>query len=166
VRIKRREWLDFLERCYKAGDEFLSHIVTDDETRVSFVNVETKEQSKKWITTHSPNRRCLSARKLMETIFWDRKGVLMVEFMQQGTTITSEVYCMRKTEKLHRTIKNKRLGMLTSCVMLLRDNARPHTTACTRALPERFSWELFDHPSYIRDLVPNDYHLFAYLKNW
>jgi hypothetical protein len=34
-----------------------------------------------------------SARNLMATIFWDRKGVLIVEFMQQGTTITSEVYC-------------------------------------------------------------------------
>jgi hypothetical protein len=25
--------------------------------------------------------------------FWDRKGVLMVEFMQSGITITSQVYC-------------------------------------------------------------------------
>jgi hypothetical protein len=35
----------FLERCHKDGDEFLSRIirVTDDETCVSFVNVETKE---------------------------------------------------------------------------------------------------------------------------
>jgi hypothetical protein len=32
-----------------------------------------------------------SARKLMETVFWDRKGVLMIEFMHQGT-IMSEVY--------------------------------------------------------------------------
>jgi hypothetical protein len=29
----------------------------------------------------------------MATVFWDRKGVLMVELMQQGTTITSWVYC-------------------------------------------------------------------------
>jgi hypothetical protein len=29
----------------------------------------------------------------MATVFWDRKGVLMVEFMQKGTTLTSEVYC-------------------------------------------------------------------------
>jgi hypothetical protein len=43
--------------------------------------------------THSPeepkrlNKR-LPVRKLMATVFWDRKGVLMVEFMQQGTIIT------------------------------------------------------------------------------
>jgi hypothetical protein len=30
----------------------------------------------------------MSVRKLKATVFWDRKGVLMVEFMQQGTTGT------------------------------------------------------------------------------
>jgi hypothetical protein len=47
--------------------------------------------------THSPNKpekfKQTSARKMMAAVLWDRKGVLMVEFMQQGTTITSEVYC-------------------------------------------------------------------------
>jgi hypothetical protein len=48
----------FLVRYYKDGDEFLSHIarVTDDETQVSFVNVETKEQPKQWMHTRSPNK--------------------------------------------------------------------------------------------------------------
>jgi hypothetical protein len=45
--------LIFLERYHKDGDEFLKHIVwvTGDETWVSFVNVETKEQSKQWLHT-------------------------------------------------------------------------------------------------------------------
>jgi hypothetical protein len=29
-------------------------------------------------------------RKLMATVFWDRKGMLMVEIMQGNNTITSE----------------------------------------------------------------------------
>jgi hypothetical protein len=33
------------------------------------------------------------ARKLMATVFWYRTGGLMVEFMQQGTTIASQDYC-------------------------------------------------------------------------
>jgi hypothetical protein len=44
--------------------------------------------------SHSPNKpkevKQISTRKLMGTIFWDRKGVLKVEFTQ-GATITSEV---------------------------------------------------------------------------
>jgi hypothetical protein len=50
------------------------------------VNAETKEHSRKWMHTHSRNKpkifKQTSARKLMATVFWDRKGVLMVEFMK------------------------------------------------------------------------------------
>jgi hypothetical protein len=61
------------------------------------VNVETKEQPKQWMHMHSPNKpkqfkQTLFPRKLMAAVFWGWKGVLMVEFMQQGTTITSTVY--------------------------------------------------------------------------
>jgi 6-pyruvoyl-tetrahydropterin synthase len=62
------------------------------------VIAETKEQSKQWMHTYSPNKpnkfkQTVPAKELMATLLWDRKGALMVEFMQQGTTITSEVYC-------------------------------------------------------------------------
>jgi hypothetical protein len=81
----------------------------------------------------------------MVTVFWKRKGVLMVEFMQQGTTVTFEVYC--------KTLKNgvgpfrtKVVGMLTSDEVILHDNERPHTAACAKALLEHINWEMFDHP--------------------
>jgi hypothetical protein len=38
-------------------------------------------------------KHTLSVRELMVTVFWDRKRVLMAEFVQHGTTITSGVYC-------------------------------------------------------------------------
>jgi hypothetical protein len=108
------------------------------------VNSETKEQSKHCIHTHSPNKlkkfkQKLSARKLMATVLWDRKGVVMVEFMQQGTTM-SQVYC-ETLKKLHMAIQNKRRGMLTYSVVLLHDSACPHmsTTARTQVLLEHFN---------------------------
>jgi histone-lysine N-methyltransferase SETMAR len=55
--------------------------------------------------------------------------------------------------------------MLTSGVVLLHDNAWPHTAARTRALLEHFNWELFDHPRYSPDLAPSDYYQFMYLNN-
>jgi hypothetical protein len=92
---------DFLEWYHKGGTEFLNHIVpaTGDEAWVSFVNAETKEQSKKWMHTHSQNqpknfKQTFSARKLMATVFWDRKGV------QQGNTIMSKVYCRTHKKKI------------------------------------------------------------------
>jgi transposase len=47
--------------------------------------------------------------------------------------------------------------MLTSIVLLLYDNARLHTAACTRALREHFNWELFDYPPYSPDLTLSAY---------
>jgi hypothetical protein len=68
------------------------------------VNVKTEEQLKQWMHTHSPNKpkkfkKSLPESLLMATGFWDRRGVLMVEFKQQRTTMMSEVYCetLKKT---------------------------------------------------------------------
>jgi histone-lysine N-methyltransferase SETMAR len=124
------------------------------------VNAETiKRESSGYTHVHPESRRSLNknlpARKLMTAVFWDRKGVLMVKFLQQGTKITSEVY--------FEILKNciGRFGILASCVVLLHDHARPHRAARTRALLEHFNWELFDQPGYSSDLAPSDYHLFT-----
>jgi hypothetical protein len=111
----------------------------------------------------SLNEWCLPARKLMATVFWDRKGVLMAEFMHQGTTVTSEAYCETYVGP---AIQNKRHGMLTYGVVLLHDNVRQHTTARTRTLLEHFKWDLFDHLPYSPDLAPKHCHLLTCLKNW
>jgi hypothetical protein len=108
------------------------------------VNAETREQSKQWMHTHSPDepkkfKQKLSARKRMVTVFWGRKEVLMVEFMQQET-YNNVINVLRNTKKLRRAIQNKRYGMLTFGVVVLYGSARPHTAARTRALQENFSW--------------------------
>jgi hypothetical protein len=114
--------LTLLEQYHKDG-EFLNHIIrlTGDEIWGSFVNVETKEQSKQWMHTHSPKK----LKKLKQTLstyqkadgiyFLGQEGVLMVEFMQQGTTVTSEVY--------YEALKNciwlfKKKGMLWSSMTM------------------------------------------------
>jgi hypothetical protein len=100
---------------------------------MSFVNVETKEQSKKRMHTHHTSRKrlnklCLPARKLTGTVFWGKKGVLMVEFMQQGT-IMSEVsayeysYSHSSTTEAFRLVAN----LTTFITVLISLRAR---TAC------------------------------------
>jgi transposase len=79
----------------------------------------------------------------------------MVAFMQQETTITSEVFCETPKEP-RMAIENQRRGLL------LHDNVRQHIAARTRALLEHFNCDLFDHPPYSPDLAPSHYHL----KNW
>ena len=56
--------------------------------------------------------------------------------------------------------------MLAKRIVLLHDNARPHTATRTNALIKLFNWEIFDHPPYSSDLAPSNYHLFTKIKVW
>ncbi|GFV14053.1 mariner Mos1 transposase [Trichonephila clavipes] len=93
----------------------------------------------------------------------DRKGVLLVDFLTRCDTINAAAYCAT-LHKLRRAIQNKRRGMLSACVVLLHDNARPHTANRTQDLITSFGWEQLDHPPYSPDLAPSNYHLFMHLK--
>ena len=55
-------------------------------------------------------------------------------------------------------------GMLSDRIILLHDNARPHTANLVRDKFERFGWELLQHPLYRPDLSPCDFHTFGGLK--
>ena len=159
--------LKFLMLYNKERDSVLSHIVTGDETWVSRIIPESKQQSLHWKHTGWPKRKkfkqTFSTRKIMCTVFWDRQGVLLVEFLPQGTTINSAVYC-ETLKKLRRAIQNKSRGMLSSTILMLHDNARPHSAAQTQDFITSFKWEQMDHPPYSPDTAPSDYHLFLHLK--
>ena len=75
----------------------------------------------------------------------DKDRVLLVEFMQQGATANAAANCPTQT-KLRRAMQNKRLGLLTAGVLLLRDNARPHSAIRTPNLITSFVWEQIDRP--------------------
>ncbi|KMQ86389.1 transposase [Lasius niger] len=159
--------LKFLTRYAEEGEEFLDSIVTGDETWVYHHTPESKQQSLQWRHTHSPKikkfKTSISTKKLMASVFWDRKGILLVDFRPPGTTINAAAYC-EILRRLRRAIQNKRRGMLTRGVCLLHDNARPHTARDTTALLERFKWDVLEHPPYSPDLAPSDFHLFLHLK--
>ncbi|GFX59316.1 histone-lysine N-methyltransferase SETMAR [Trichonephila clavipes] len=71
-----------------------------------------------------------------------------------------------QSQHARRAIQNKRHGLLTSGVLLLHDNARPHSAINTQNLIRSFGWELIDHPPYSPDLAPSDFHLFRHLKEF
>jgi hypothetical protein len=83
----------------------------------------------------------------MCTVFGDRKGILLADFLPQGSTINAGVYC-DTLKKLRQAIQNKRRGMLSRRVVMIHDDARPHTAAATQNLITTFGWEQFDHPPY------------------
>ncbi|GFW85625.1 mariner Mos1 transposase [Trichonephila clavipes] len=100
----------------------------------------------------------------MASVFSDRQGIFLLEFMPPRMTINAAAY-YQTLKRLRRAIQNKHRGMLTNRVCLLHDNAWPHTALITKALLKQFKWEVLDHLPYSPDLVPSDFHLFHYLKS-
>ncbi|GBL99161.1 hypothetical protein AVEN_64149-1 [Araneus ventricosus] len=91
-----------------------------------------------WGDTSSPRkpRKCLQtlkARKLIATGFGDMNGVLLIYFLDCGSTINSEIYC-DILQKLRRAIQIKRRGKLSSKDLFLHHNAHPHTANRTQKL--------------------------------
>jgi len=159
--------LDFLTQYSEKGENFLSHVVTGNDTWVSHEAPKSKQQFMEWRHTSSPTKtkfkQTTSTRNIMCTTFWDRKGILLVDFLPEGSTINAGV-CCNTLQKSHCMIQNKRCGMLRWGVVMFHDNTPPHTAM--QNLITTFGWEQFDHPPYSLDLAPSDFHLFLHLKSF
>jgi [histone H3]-lysine36 N-dimethyltransferase SETMAR len=148
-------------------DNFMARFVTVDETWVHHFDPESKQQSKEWRERGSAPplkfRVVPSAGKLMATIFWDADGILLIDYLERGHTITG-VYYAGLIKKLREVIKEKRRGKLTAGVLFHQDNAPAHKSHVAMAAISDAGFELLDHPAYSPDLAPSDFHLFTNLK--
>jgi histone-lysine N-methyltransferase SETMAR len=61
---------------------------------------------------------------------------------------------------------NNQCDMLSRDVVMLHNNARPHTAAATQDLIATFGWKQIDHPPYSPDLAPSDFHVSLHLKTF
>ena len=104
-----------------------------------------------------------SACKVMATVFWDAKGVVMLEFLHKRSTI-SGVYYANMLDQLRTTIRKKRRGKLSKGVLLQQDSARVHTCKVAMDAVERNGYEFIPHPAYSPDLAPSDFFLFPNLR--
>ena len=77
-------------------DEFLRRFVKVDETWIHHNTPETKQQSKQRVLPgESASKKAkvgLSANKVMATVFWDTRGVIHINYLQKGRTITDKYY--------------------------------------------------------------------------
>ena len=74
-----------LLKHFRSKDDFLFHLVTVDETWVHYYEPEIKAQSRQWVGPGSPRPKKFkmqpSAGKVMASVFWDAKGVTMLDFL-------------------------------------------------------------------------------------
>lgn len=104
-------------------NEFLRRFVTMDETWVHHYTPESKEQSKQWTAAGEPTpkkaKSILSANKVMASVFWDAKGIIFIDYLEKGKSITGEYYA-NLLQHLSDEIKKKRphLAKKKSCFIM------------------------------------------------
>ena len=145
-----------LMKRFRSKDDFLLRLVTVDETWVHYYEPENKAQCPQWVGPGSPRPKKFktqpSAGKVMATVFWDAKGVIMLDFLPKRSTITG-VYYANLLDQLRTAIHEKRRGKLSKGVLLQQNNARVPTCKVAMDAVERNGYELIPHPAYSPDLA-------------
>lgn len=158
---------EFLELCGENPSSIFERIVTGDETWVHYYDPESKQESMQWHKkgTDPPKKFKVtpSAGKVMATVFWDSKGILLIEYKNKGETINAKSYAST-LRNLREAIKEKRRGKLAAGVLLLHDNAPVLMARVSKAAVRDCGFEEINHPPYSPDLAPSDYYLFPNLK--
>src|ERR1700712_1634247 len=161
-----KDCLDMFKRNPK---EFLRRFVTVDETWIHHYTPETKEQSKQWT---SPGERApkkaktvISAGKVMATVFWDSQGIILIDYLEKGRTITGQYYS-ELLDRFDAAFKEKRTFPYRTKLLFHHDNAPAHSSAVATAKLVNLGYELLPHPPYSPDLAPCDFFLFPNMKKW
>jgi len=85
-----------------------------DETWIHHYTPESKEQSKQWTeagcSAPKKTRSVSSAGKVMALVFWDAEGILFIDYLEKGKTVTGEYYSNLLT-RLDKKIREKRPGL-------------------------------------------------------
>lgn len=158
-----------LKKFQSNPKEFLRRYITVDETWIHHYTPESQQQSKEWVPEGGsrPKRPKTqqSAGKVLATVFWDEHGIVLIDYLETGKTITGEYYATL-LDKLAEEIKKKRPHLAKKKVLLHHDNAPAHRSMKAMAKLNELGFELLQHPPYSPDLAPCDYFLFTNLKKW
>jgi len=85
----------------------------------------------------------------------------MTEVLEAGNTVNSARY-IEIINSLRRMVC--RVMRSTSRILLLHENARPHTAPATIGSLETLKSQVLSHPPYSPDLAPSDFFFFPHLK--
>jgi len=106
----------------------------------------------------------VSARKVMVTVFWDAEEIVLVDYLEHGSTITGPYYA-DLIGKVLAALKENRRGKLRRGVLFHQDNAPAHTSSVALAAIRNAGFELH-HPPYSPHLAPSDFYVFPKLKEF
>ena len=98
-------------------------------------------------------------------MWWGRRGIIHFELLNRNETVTADVY-FQQLQRVHQSLLEKRPALVNrKNVVLLHNNARPHTARVTQGNFLELGRSVLPHPPYSPDLAPSNYHLFRSLQN-
>jgi len=149
-------------------NDFLSWLVTMDETLSYHYDPETKRHPMEWRDSGSPRTKKSEYKNPLEKFsprfFWGQDGILLIEYLPKGQTINSEYYSSLLVQLKGVLKKNACRGKVIKGVLSLHDNAPAHRALAIQKKHCYLGYQYLDHSSYSPDLAPSDYHLFPGLK--
>jgi len=144
---------------------FLTLIVTCDESWIHHYDPLSKQQSSVWKHSNSPPPKkfslSLSAGKVMLLLFFDVHRMILRHWVPRGQTVNSVYLCIRPKNPF---AWKKRPDLLKKQWFMLQDNARPHIAAVALAALTEIGGTALKHPPYSLDLAPCDFWAFPTLK--
>ncbi|GFO32096.1 cytosolic Fe-S cluster assembly factor narfl [Plakobranchus ocellatus] len=99
-----------------------------------------------------------SATKVMATLFWDSRGMILLDILPKGESVNADRYC-ETLDRLRHAVRRKRPGLLHSGVVLQHDNATFLTAKRTKEWLGLYRLDIISHPAH-----SPDFHLFGPLK--
>ncbi|XP_053949369.1 histone-lysine N-methyltransferase SETMAR-like [Anastrepha ludens] len=154
-----------LELFRRNPSDLLRRFITMDETWIHHYTPQSNKQSADWLEAGQsrPKRPKThqSAGKVLASIFWDACGVIFIDYLEKGKTVTGEYYASF-LDRLNDETKKKRHPLAKKKVLFHQGISPAHKS--TNAMAKLH--ELLPHPPYSPDLAPSDYWLFKNLKRW
>jgi histone-lysine N-methyltransferase SETMAR len=146
--------------------DFWRRFVTVDETWIHHHTPETKQASKQWVQAGRIRSQEGEGRKIRRqgdggTIFWDAKGILFIDYLSKGQTITREYYAVL-LDLLDESLKRNRPALQKKTVLFHQDNAPVHKGMAAMKKLADLKYTLVEHPPYSPDLAPAT---FSYSQN-
>jgi len=142
--------VQLLEFFRRDPNDFLSRLVTMDETWLYHYDPETQQQSMEWRHSGSPRPKKFrvqkSAGKVLASIFWDQDSILLIDYFPKGQNINAEYY-LSLLVQLKDILKERRRWKVTKGVLFLHDNAPAHRALATQNKLAYLGFRCLDHPT-------------------
>ena len=122
--------LEYLMWYERQGDKFLDCIVNGYGSWCLHYDPETKCMSQQWKHPSPPRLKkdhaIPTAGKVKLTLFFDCRRPWLIDWLPYSIIVNANHFA-ETLEQLRSTIKTNRPSMLSWAVILLHDNARPHS---------------------------------------